>query len=118
MTRAGAAPNRVLMYRMTVRCFEVAAAVGIATAVSCIAPAGLTAAPARADLNGYQNCVGAVTEVPLWEHDSKNLQLVGVIEQDLNSGVAPAVEADRVARMGFDTRLANRIVECVIQERP
>ena len=103
---------------MTVRFIHVAAAVGAAIVVPFIAAAVLMCAPARADFSGYTNCVGSVTEVPLWEHDSQNLQLVGVIEQDLNSGVSPAVEAQKVAQMGFDTRLANRIVECVIQERP
>ncbi|OBF75084.1 hypothetical protein A5750_11230 [Mycobacterium sp. 852002-51613_SCH5001154] len=97
--------------QVTVRFFSVAAAVGIAIAT-------LLAAPARADLSGYGNCVGSVTEVPLWEHDSQNQQLIGVVEQDLNSGVSPAAEAQKVSRMGFDPRLANRIVECVIQEHP
>jgi hypothetical protein len=46
------------------------------------------------------------------------MQLIGVIEQDLNSGVSPAAEAHKVAQTGFDARLANRIVECVIQEHP
>ncbi|BBY00177.1 hypothetical protein [Mycobacterium seoulense] len=96
---------------MTVRFFSVAAAVGIAVGV-------LVAAPARADLSGYGNCVGSITEVPLWEHDYQNQQLIGIIEQDLNSGVSPAAEAQKVSHMGFDPRLANRIVECVIQERP
>lgn len=83
-----------------------------------MSPAVLEAAPARADYSGYTNCVGTITEVPLSNHDSQNLQLVGVVEQDLNSGVSPGAEARKVAKMGFDTRLANRIVECVIQEHP
>ncbi|BBZ74611.1 hypothetical protein [Mycobacterium paraseoulense] len=96
---------------MTVRFFSVAAVLGMVVAM-------LVAAPARADLSGYGNCVGSITEVPLWEHDYQNQQLIGVIEQDLNSGVSPAAEAQKVSHMGFDPRLANRIVECVIQERP
>lgn len=95
-----------------------AAAVGIAIAVLFITPAVLTGAPARADFSGYTTCVGHIQQVPLWEHDPQNLQLIGVVEQDLNSGVSPAAEAQKVAQMGFDARLANRIVECVIQERP
>jgi hypothetical protein len=101
-----------------VRFIHVAAALGIAIAILFLAPTVLTGASARADFSGYGNCVGSITEVPLWEHDAQNRQLVGVIEQDLNSGVAPAAEAEKVAQMGFDARLANRIVECVIQERP
>jgi glycerol dehydrogenase-like iron-containing ADH family enzyme len=100
------------------RFIHVATAVGIAIAVLFIGPAVLMGAPARADLSGYGNCVGSITEVPLWEHDYQNQQLIGVIEQDLNSGVSPAAEAHKVSHMGFDPRLANRIVECVIQEHP
>ena len=99
---------------MAVRVISVAVAVGIGIGALFIAPA----ASARADFSGYTNCVGRITEVPLWEHDPLNGQLVGVVEQDLNSGVSPAAEAQRVMQMGFDARLANRIVECVIQEHP
>jgi hypothetical protein len=111
-------PSSHLGTQLPMRSMQVTAAVGLAAAVLFIAPAALVGATARADFSGYTNCVASVTEVPLWEHDSKNMQLVGVIEQDLNSGVAPAAEAQKVAQMGFDARLANRIVECVIQERP
>lgn len=97
------------------RSLYVAVAMGIAIAVLSVAP---VAAPARADLNGYGNCVGSIDEVPLWEHDPQNQQLIGSIEQDLNAGVSPAAEGQKVSRMGFDPRLANRIVECVVQERP
>ncbi|WP_156349577.1 MULTISPECIES: hypothetical protein [unclassified Mycobacterium] len=97
------------------RVVYVAVAIAIAIALFSVAP---VAAPARADLSGYGNCVGSITEIPLWEHDYQNGQLIGVIEQDLNSGVTPAAEGQKVSRMGFDPRLANRIVECVIQERP
>ncbi|WP_156670018.1 hypothetical protein [Mycobacterium sp. E3305] len=93
------------------RFVPVAAAVGVTVAI-------MAAAPARADLSGYGNCVGSITQIPLSEHDYQNQQLLGVIEQDLNSGVSPAAEAQRVSHMGFDPRLANRIVECVVQERP
>ncbi|OBC01374.1 hypothetical protein [Mycobacterium sp. 852002-40037_SCH5390672] len=100
------------------RFIYVVVAVGIAIAVLFVAPAVLISASARADFSGYTNCVGSITEVPLWEHDSQNMQLVGVIEQDLNSGVSRAAETQKVAQMGFDARLANSIVECVIQEHP
>lgn len=93
------------------RFFPVAAAVGVAVAM-------LAPPLARADSAGYGNCVGSITEIPLWEHDYQNQQLIGGIEQDLNSGVSPAAEAQKVSHMGFDPRLANRIVECVIQEHP
>lgn len=96
----------------------VAAAVGIATAVMFVVPAVLMSPSARADYGGYTNCVGTVTEVPLWERDSHNMQLIGSIEQDLNSGASPAAESQKVAQQGFDPHLANRIVECVIQEHP
>ena len=94
-----------------------AAAIGIAIAVLLIGPAILTAAPAHADLSGYRRCVGKMTE-PMGGNDPQNLQLVGVIEQDLDSGVSPAAEGQKVAQMGFDGRLANGIVQCVIEERP
>ncbi len=100
------------------RIFYVAAAVGMAIAVLLIAPAVLMGASAHADTYGYDRCVGNITEIPLEEHDPQNLQLVGVIEQDLNSGVSPAAEAQKVAQMGFDPRVANGIVQCVTQEHP
>ncbi len=100
------------------RIIYVAAAVGMATAVLLIGPAVLMGASAHADTYGYDRCVGNITEIPLWEHDPRNLQLVGVIEQDLNSGFSPAAEAQKVAQMGFDPRVANGIVRCVTQEHP
>lgn len=100
------------------RFVSVVAAVGIAIAGLIVGPALLTSPPARADFSGYTNCVGTIQQVPLWEHDPQNMQLIGVVEQDLNSGVSPAAETQKVAHMGFDARLANRIVECVIQEHP
>lgn len=100
------------------RFVHIVAAVGIAIALLSVAPAVLVAAPARADLSGYGNCVGRITQIPLSEHDYQNQQLIGTIEQDLNSGVSPTTEAQRVSHMGFDPRLASRIVECVIQEHP
>jgi hypothetical protein len=103
--------------RVNVRVLYVAVAIGIAVAVLLISPAVLTGALARADYNGYESCVGKITE-PVSEPDPQNLQLVGVIEQDLNSGVSPAAEAHKVGQMGFDPRLANGIVQCVIEERP
>ncbi|OBB85775.1 hypothetical protein A5760_07210 [Mycobacterium colombiense] len=94
-----------------------AAAIGTAIAVLFSAPATLTVASAHADFSGYRRCVGKMTE-PVGEHDPQNLQLVGVIEQDLDSGITPAAEAQRVAQMGFDPTFANGIVQCVIEERP
>jgi hypothetical protein len=97
----------------------VAAAVGMAIAVLFITPAVLMgASSAHADISGYGRCVGNIQGIPLREPDPQNLQLVGVIEQDLNSGVSPAAEAQKVAQMGFDPRVADGIVRCVMQEHP
>jgi hypothetical protein len=100
------------------RFIYIAAAVGMAIAVLCSAPAGLTGASAHADYSGYRRCVAAITEIPLAEHDPQNLQLVGVIEQDLDSGVSPTAEAQKVTQMGFDARVADGIVRCVMEEHP
>jgi hypothetical protein len=100
------------------RIIYVAAAVGMAIAVQFIAPAVLTGASAHADVSGYNSCVGGIPEIPLQAHDPQNLQLVGEIEQDLNSGVPPTAEAQKVAQKGFDLRVANGIVQCVIEEHP
>ncbi len=102
---------------LTVRFIYLAVAAGLAVAVLFIAPVVLMGAPAHADFSGYRSCVGKITE-PIGEADPQNLQLIGVIEQDLNSGVTPAAEAQRVSHMGFDPQLANGIVQCVIEERP
>lgn len=99
------------------RFIHAAAAIGIAIAVLFIASAMLIETSAHADFSGYRSCVGKMTE-PVAEHDPQNLQLVGVIEQDLDSGVPPAAEAQKVAQMGFDPSFANGIVQCVIEERP
>lgn len=90
---------------------------GTAIAVLFSAPATLVVASAHADFSGYRRCVGKMTE-PVSGHDPQNLQLVGVIEQDLDSGVAPNAEAQKVAQMGFDPAFARGIVQCVIEERP
>jgi hypothetical protein len=100
------------------RIIYVAAAVGMAIAVLLIAPAVLMGASTFADTSGYDRCVGNITEIPLGAHDPQNLQLVGEIEQDLNSGVPSAAEAQKVAQKGFDMRVANGIVQCVMQEHP
>lgn len=102
---------------VNVRFVSVAVAVVIAIAVLLICPAVLMGASAHADYSGYRRCVGKITE-PVSEPDPQNLQLVGVIEQDLNSGVSPAAEAQKVTQMGFNPGLANGIVQCVIEERP
>jgi hypothetical protein len=106
-----------LGYSSFVRVINVTAVSTIAIAVSLITPTVLTDAAAHADLSGYRRCVGKITE-PVSEPDPQNLQLVGVIKQDLNSGVAPEAEAQKVTQMGFDAQLANGIVQCVIEEHP
>jgi hypothetical protein len=103
---------------VSMRFIYVAAAVGMAIAVLFIAPAVLMGESAHADIDGYSRCVGKITEIPLEEHNPQNLHLAGVIAQDLNSGVSPAAEAQKVAQMGFDPRVANGIVQCVVQEHP
>jgi hypothetical protein len=101
------------------RFIYLAAAVGMAIAVLLIAPVVLTgAASAHADLSGYRRCVGNIKELPLKEPDPQSLQLARLIEQDLNSGVSPAAEAQKVGQMGFDGRAANAVVQCAAQERP
>ena len=102
---------------LTMRFIYLAVAAGLAVAVLIIAPAVLMGASAHADYSGYRRCVGKITE-PVGEADPQNLQLVGEIEQDLNSGVTPAAETQRVSHMGFNPQLANGIVQCVIEERP
>jgi hypothetical protein len=93
-----------------------AAAVGIASLLP--ASAVLVGASAHADVDGYSRCVANITQVPLGEPNPQNLQLVGSVQQDLNAGVSPAAEAQKLTQMGFDARLANGIVQCVIREHP
>jgi hypothetical protein len=102
----------------SMRFTHVAAAVGMAIAVLFIGPVVLMGASAHADLSGYRRCVGKITEVPLGEPDPLSLQLAHLIEEDLNSGVSPAAEAQKVAQMGFDPRVADAVVQCVMQENP
>jgi hypothetical protein len=97
----------------------VAAAVGMAIAALLIPPVLLLgASPAHADISGFNRCVGSIKELPLAEPDPQNVQRAGVIEQDLKSGVSPAAEAQKVARMGFDAQTAAAVVQCVIEENP
>jgi hypothetical protein len=97
----------------------VATAVGIAVADLFIAPVVLMEAPsAHADIGGYGRCVGSIKDIPLKDPDPLSLQLVGFIEQDLKSSVSPAVEAQKVAQTGFEPRVADAIVQCVIEETP
>ncbi len=94
------------------------ATLGMAGAVLLIAPV-LGASPAQADISGYRRCIGASTAgLPLREPDPLSLQLAGQIKQELNSGVSPAAEAQRVAQTGFDQHAANAVVQCVIQNYP
>jgi hypothetical protein len=116
--RAGARHKPGVTMYGSMRFTYVAAAVGMAIAVLFIAPAVLMGVSAHADIDGYSRCVGNITEIPLGEHNPQNLQLVGVIEQDLNSGVSPTAEAQKVAQLGFDPRVAHGIVQCVVQEHP
>ena len=72
------------------------AAVGMAIAVPFIAPVVLMgASSAHADDSGYRRCVGNITQLPLGEPDPRSLQLARQIEQDLNSGVSRAAEAQK-----------------------
>jgi hypothetical protein len=97
----------------------VAAAVGTAIAVLLIAPAVLMgASSAHADISGYRRCVGNIAEVPLGEPSTLSLQLARDIEQDLNSGVSPAAEAQKIAQTGFDPRVADAVVHCVMENNP
>ncbi len=98
--------------------FVHAAAVGTALAVPLSVPVVLMGPPAHADISGYRRCVGNITELPISEPDPKSLQLARQIEQDLNSGVSPAAEAQKVTQMGFDPHAANAVVQCAMQERP
>jgi len=98
--------------------YVICVAVGTAVAALFVVPVVLTGAPAHADYSGYSLCVGKIAEIPMQAHDPYNLQLVGEIEQDLNSGVRPAEETQKVTQKGFDTRVASGIVQCVVQEHP
>ncbi|WP_156690407.1 hypothetical protein [Mycobacterium sp. Marseille-P9652] len=101
------------------RLSNVAAPVSIAVAVLSIGPLVLVGAPsARADISGYRRCVASVKQVPINEHDPLSLQLARQVEMDLDSGVSPDAEAQRVAQMGFDSQLANTVVQCAAYERP
>ncbi len=103
----------------SMRFIYVAAAFGMAVAVLLIAPVVLMGAPsAHADYGGYRHCVGNIHEIPLAEGDPQNLYTARLIEQDLESGVSPAAEAQKVAQMGFDPRVADAVVHCAMQNNP
>jgi hypothetical protein len=96
-----------------------AAAVGIAIAVPFIAPVALMeASSAHADADGYLRCVGNIRNLPLAAPNPNSPYLAGIIEQDLKSGVSPAAESQKVAQMGFEPRVADAIVHCVVQNYP
>ena len=106
-------------YVCKMRFTYVAAAVAMAIAVMLIAPVVLMgASSAHADISGYRRCVGKITELPLREPDPQSLQLARRIEQDLNSGVSPAAETQKVAQTGFDPHAADAVVQCVMQNSP
>jgi hypothetical protein len=103
----------------SMRFIHAAAAVAMVITALFLAPGVLLGAPsAHADYAGYQRCAGKISEIPLAEPDPKNMYLAGVIEQDLKSGVSPAAEGQKVARMGFDPRVAGAVVQCVAQNSP
>ncbi len=88
-------------------------------AIMSVGPVVLIEAPsAHADISGYRRCVASVKEVPLNEHDPLSMQLARQVEMDLASGVSPEAEAQKVAQMGFDSQLANTVVQCAAYERP
>jgi hypothetical protein len=94
------------------------AAVGAAIAVALVGPVGLVMSAAHADDDGYFRCVANIRNIPLSAPDPNNVYLAGIIEQDLKSGVPPAAEAQKVGQMGFEPRVANGIVHCVMQNNP
>jgi hypothetical protein len=97
----------------------VAAAAGMVIAVLLFVPIALIgASPAHADLSGYRRCVGNIKEIPLTQPDPQSVQLARLIEMDLKSGASPAAEAQKVAQTGFDARVANGVVQCVMQNNP
>lgn len=102
----------------SMRSMYVAAAGGMAIAALFTAPGVLMGASAHADISGYRRCVGSVKEVPRTNPDPTNMQLVGNVKVDLESGVSPAAESQKLAQSGLDPRLADAVVRCVIQENP
>lgn len=97
---------------------SVAAASGMALAALLVAPGVLRVPSAHADVSGYYRCVGSVKEISLSSPNPANLQLVGTVEMDLKSGVSPAAESQKLAQAGFDPRLADAVVKCVMEENP
>ncbi|WP_156623002.1 hypothetical protein [Mycobacterium sp. 1164966.3] len=109
---ASAAGMRAIM-----RIIHAVAAFGTAIAVPLIAPAVLPPS-AHADDDGYLRCVGNIPNLPLSAPSPNSRYLAGTIEQDLKSGVSPAAEAQKVGQMGFEPRVANAVVRCVMQNNP
>lgn len=90
-----------------------------AVGVALVGPLGLVQmSAAHADDDGYFRCVANIRNIPLSAPDPNNVFLAGTIEQDLKSGVSPAAEAQKVGQMGFEPRVANGIVHCVMQNNP
>jgi hypothetical protein len=99
------------------RYIHAAAAVPVAIAALLIVPMGTPSA--HADHEGYRRCVGRMSAgLRLKDPDPNSGYLAGLIEQDLNRGVSPAAEAQKVAQMGFEPRYANGLVQCVMQTNP
>jgi hypothetical protein len=90
------------------------AAIGIAASFT----APLMGASAHADSSGYSNCLANLRDNPVTQPDPRNMYTARLIEMDLQSGIPPAAEARKVAQMGFDTRTAEGIVRCVMQNNP
>jgi hypothetical protein len=118
MTLKGLCLRHARRYYASMRFTYVAATVSMAIALLFIAPVVLGASSAHADISGYRRCVGSIPEIPLGEPDPQSLQRARFIEQDLNSGVSPAAEAQKVAQKGFDQRVADAVVQCVMQNNP
>lgn len=106
-------------YHASMRSTYVAAAAGMVIAVLLNTSLVLMrASPAHADISGYGRCVGNIREVPLSQPDTQSLQLARLIEMDLKAGASPAAETQKVARTGFDMRVADGVVQCVMQNNP
>jgi hypothetical protein len=105
--------------RAIMRIIHAVAAAGTAITVPLIsAVVLLEASSAHADDDGYLRCVGNIRNIPLTSPSPNSRYLAGTIEQDLKSGVSPDAEAQKVAQMGFEPRIANAVVHCVMQNNP